>query len=81
VTDEFADAKQKLTDLVAEIDPAVSIVIPARPTLDAFRISLTKGSNRRFISLSEDDMLDLVESASAETNTRAMLTAEIGALG
>ena len=80
MSDEFADAKRKLTDLVAAIDPAVTVVIPERSTLDAFRISLTKGPHRRFISLTEDDMLDLVESDEAAARTRAMLAAEIAAL-
>ena len=80
MSDEFADPKRILTELVTAIDPAVTVVIPERSTLDAFRISLTKGQHRRFISLSEDDMLDLVESAAAVERTRTMLAAEIAAL-
>jgi hypothetical protein len=81
MSDEFADAKEQLIAIVATIDPAVSVVIPTRATEDAFRISLTKGASRRFISLSEDDMLDLVESTSAAARIRDTLAKEIGALG
>jgi len=54
--DEFTPAKQRFIDLVHEIDPDVVVVIPERATQDAFRISLTLGSNRRFVTVSEDDI-------------------------
>ena len=54
MADEFAPAKQRFIDLVHEIDPDVSVVIPERATQDAFRISLTRGSNRRFMTITED---------------------------
>lgn len=81
MSDEFGDAKEQLIALVAAIDPAVSVVIPTRATEDAFRISLTKGANRRFISLSEDEMLDLLEVPAAASRVKAMLAMEIAALG
>ena len=81
MSDEFADAKEQLIAIVATIDPTVNVVIPTRATEDAFRISLSKGPHRRFISLSEDDMLDLVESTGAATRIRAALAKEIAELG
>lgn len=78
--DEFAPAKQRFIDLVHEIDPDVVVVIPERATQDAFRISLTLGSNRRFVTISEDDMLDLVEDERAAAKMHAMLRGEIGGL-
>ncbi len=80
MADEFAPAKQRFLDLVHEIDPDVSVVIPERSTQDAFRISLTRGSSRRFLTLSEDEMLDLIEDAPAAARMHARLRGEIAGL-
>jgi hypothetical protein len=80
MADEFAPAKQRFLDLVHEIDPDVSVVIPERSTQDAFRISLTRGSSRRFLTLSEDEMLDLIEDAQAAARMHARLRGEIAGL-
>lgn len=80
MADEFASAKQRFLDLVHEIDPDVSVVIPERSTQDAFRISLTRGSSRRFLTLSEDEMLDLIEDAQAAARMHARLRGEIAGL-
>jgi hypothetical protein len=52
--------KQKLLELVKAIDPEVSVVIPTASTNSLFLISLTKGNARKFITISEDDLIDLV---------------------
>ena len=80
MSDEFASAKRRFVDLVHEIDPDVTVVIPERPTQDAFRISLTRGGNRRFLTISEDDMLDLDEDERAAAKMHATLRAEIAHL-
>ena len=59
--DEVEVGKQAFIELVHEMDPQVQIVIPTRPTSDHFLISLTKGKGREFLSVSEGDILDLVE--------------------
>jgi hypothetical protein len=78
--DEFTPAKQRFVDLVHEIDPDVVVVIPERSTQDAFRISLTLGSNRRFVTISEDELLDLIEDERAAAKMHAMLRGEIAGL-
>jgi hypothetical protein len=80
MADEFAPAKQRFLDLVREIDADVTVVIPERATQDAFRISLTRGSNRRFLTISEDDMLDLGEDERAAAKMHAKLRGEIAAI-
>jgi hypothetical protein len=80
MADEFADAKARFVALVHEIDPDVSVVIPERSTQDAFRISLTRAGNRRFMTVSEDDMLDLVEDERAVARMHAKLRQEVAAL-
>ena len=78
--DEFAPAKQRFLALVHAIDPEVSVVIPERSTQNAFRISLTRGSKRRFVTISEDEMLDLVEDERAAARMHAVLRGEAAAL-
>ena len=80
MSDEFAPAKTRFVALVHEIDPDVVVVIPERSTQDAFRISLTRGPHRRFLTVSEDDMLDLVEDESAAAKMHATLRQEIALL-
>jgi len=77
MADEFAAAKQRFVALVHEIDPDVMVVIPERSTQDVFRISLTRGSTRRFLTISEDDMLDLIEDEHAAAKMHAKLRGEV----
>jgi len=78
--DEFAAAKQRFIAIAHEIDPEVVVVIPERSTQDAFRISLTRGAHRRFLTLSEDELLDLVEDAQATAKMHATLRRELAQL-
>jgi hypothetical protein len=80
VDDEFGEAKRRFIALVHEIDSDVAVVIPERSTQDAFRISLTRGANRRFMTVSEDDMLDIVEDERAAKKMHAQLRMEVSAL-
>jgi hypothetical protein len=57
--DEWAEGKQKFLDLVQQVDHDVDVVIPTKPTNSMFLISLTKGKNRKFITVPEDDIIDL----------------------
>ena len=59
--DEFEDGKKKFLEAVKSIDGAVEIVIPVTPSRGNFLISLSKGGGRKFISIAEDDMLDIPE--------------------
>jgi hypothetical protein len=61
--DEWELGKQKFVELVHSIDPSVQTVIPTKPTNSMFLISLTKGPNRKFITLPEDDVIDLPDDA------------------
>jgi hypothetical protein len=61
--DEVEAGKQAFIKLVQELDPQVQIVIPTRATSDHFLISLTKSKAREFISVSEGDLIDMVEMA------------------
>ncbi len=61
--DELEAGKQKFLSLVKGIDAAVQVVIPVTPSNSMFLISLTKGANRKFITVPEDDVLDLPNEA------------------
>jgi hypothetical protein len=61
--DEWEEGKQKFLEVVHGINGAVEVVIPTKPTNSMFLISLTKGPNRKFITVSEDDIIDLPSEA------------------
>ena len=54
--DEMEEGKQKFLEVVKEIDETVQVVIPVTPSNSMFLISLTKGPNRKFITVPEDDI-------------------------
>ena len=78
--DELEAGKQKLRELVHSIDSAVEVVIPTTPSNSLFLISLTKGANRKFITVPEDDVLDLPSEEDILTKTNTMLKEAIGSL-
>jgi hypothetical protein len=65
--DEMEQGKQKFLELVKGIDQQVEVVIPVTPSNSMFLISLTKGANRKFITVPEDDIIDLPNEASIFT--------------
>jgi hypothetical protein len=62
--DEMEEGKQKFLEMVKGIDQLVQVVIPVTPSNSMFLISLTKGANRKFITVPEDDIIDLPNEAS-----------------
>lgn len=60
---EFDGGKEKFLQLVKSIDPAVEVVMPVTPSRGIFLISFTKAGQRKFLTVSEDDILDLPEDA------------------
>lgn len=60
-SEEFEVGKQAFIDLVNSLDRGVELVIPVTPSRGNFLISLTKGKARKFISVNEDDLIDLPE--------------------
>lgn len=57
--DETEAGTKKFHELVKGLDAAVHAVVPVKPTNSMFLISLTKGPNRKFITIPEDDIIDL----------------------
>ena len=57
--DEIEEGKRKFLEVVGSVDAAVQVVIPVTPSNSMFLISLTKGQNRKFITVPEDDIIDL----------------------
>jgi hypothetical protein len=78
--DEFEEGKQKFLELVTVLDGTVEVVIPTTPSQSLFKISLSKGVNRTYITVHEDDILDLPEVSSVQEKTTALLQETIGAL-
>lgn len=78
--DEWEDGKQKFLELVKGVDQGVEVVIPTKPTNSMFLISLTKGANRKFITVSEDDIIDLPEDAGIRTKVTKTLQDAVSTL-
>lgn len=60
---EFDEGKEKFLQVVKSIDPSVEVVMPVTPSRGIFLISFTKAGQRKFLTVSEDDILDLPEDA------------------
>jgi len=78
--DELEAGKQKFLEVINEIDSAVEVVIPTAPSNSQFLISLTKGPNRKFIMVAEDDILDIPTEDDILAKVTSMLKEEISAL-
>ncbi|MBH0208095.1 MAG: hypothetical protein HP495_06190 [Nitrospira sp.] len=66
--------------MVRGVDQSVQTVIPVTPSNSLFLISLTKGPNRKFITVSEDDLIDLPHEASIEVKITKLITEVVSAL-
>lgn len=78
--DETEAGKQKFLEVVKGVDQSVQVVIPVTPSNSLFLISLTKGANRKFITVSEDDVIDLPHEASIEGKITKMIKEVVAAL-
>ncbi len=78
--DEWGEGKEKFLEVVKGLDSAVEVVIPTKPTNSMFLISLTRGSNRKFITVSEDDIVDLPDDAGIRAKVTKTLQDAMGAL-
>jgi hypothetical protein len=78
--DEMEDGKQKFLGLVRDLDSSVQVVIPVTPSNSLFLISLTKGANRKFITIPEDDIMDLPNEDDIRTKVTKILKDAIATL-
>jgi len=78
--DEIEEGKQAFLELVKSVDAAVQVVIPVTPSNSMFLSSLTKGPNRKFITVSEDDIIDLPNEHSISTKVTKIVKDAVGAL-
>ena len=78
--DELEAGKQKFLEVVKSLNSEVEVVIPTTPSNSLFLISLTKGPNRKFITVPEDDILDLPNEEDILKKTTTMLQEAIGSL-
>lgn len=78
--DEIEEGKQKFLEVVKGMDDAVDVVIPATPSNSMFLISLTKGANRKFITVPEDDIIDLPNDASVRSKVTKTVKDALAAL-
>jgi hypothetical protein len=79
--DEWDEGKKRLTDLVRDQASEVTVVIPTRPTGGMFLIALARGKAKKFVSVSEDDLIDLVDDHAVETEVMTKLNGALRELG
>jgi hypothetical protein len=77
---EFDEGKEKFLQLVKSIDPSVEVVIPVTPSRGMFLISLTKAGQRKFLTVSEEDILDLPEDSHILKNVTSEVQSTIAAM-
>ena len=70
---ELEEGKQLFLELVQKIYASVQVVIPTTPSTSVFLISLTKAPNRKFITVTEDDILDLPNEAGVREQVSSMV--------
>lgn len=78
--DEFEQGKQKFLEIVQGVDGAVQVVIPETSSNSVFLISLTKGANRKFITVQEDDIVDLPSELDIVTKVTKVVKDAVNAL-
>jgi len=78
--DEMEEGKAKFLEVVKGVDVSVHVVIPVTPSNSMFLISLTKGPNRKFITVPEDDIIDLPNEASILAKVTKTVRDAIGTL-
>ena len=77
---EFDEGKERFLEVVKGIDPSVEVVMPVTPSRGMFLISLTKAGQRKFLTVSEDDILDLPEDAGILKKVTGEVQSSIAAL-
>jgi hypothetical protein len=56
------------------------VVIPVTPSNSMFLISLSKGGNRKFITIPEDDIIDLANEADIRAKVTKVVRTAVGTL-
>ena len=78
--EEFDEGKEKFVQVVKSLDPSVEVVIPVTPSRGMFLVSLTKSGQRKFLTVSEEDILDLPEDADILKKVTSEVQSTIAAL-
>jgi hypothetical protein len=80
MSEEFEDGKRKFLEVVKAIDEVVEVVIPVTPSRGNFLISLTKDKARKFLTVNEDDIIDLPQDDEILKKVTGEIKATIAAL-
>jgi len=78
--DEIEAGIKKFHELIKGLDAAVHAVVPVKSTNSMFLISLTKGPNRKFITIPEDDIIDLPNEADILAKVTKVVKDAVGTL-
>jgi hypothetical protein len=80
VAEDIDAGKTALLALIAQLDADVQVVIPVRATNDRYLIALSKGKTREFISIAEDDLLDVEREPAVRREVEATVRAGLAKL-
>ncbi len=81
IESEVEQGKAAFIELVRGMDPDVQCVIPTVSSNNLFLIGLAKGKTKQFLSLSEDDVLDLPANADVREEVVAKIRKALAGLG
>lgn len=76
--DEIEAGKAAFMALLAEVNPEAGAVIPTRASDDRFLIALTLAGRRVFITVAEDDLIDLPEDPDVAAMVRTRVREALG---
>jgi len=77
---EWDEGKAHFLQLVKDADGAVQVVIPVTPSQGMFLIALSKGPSRKFITVPEDDLIDLPTEADIQAKVGKIVKDAVGGL-
>ncbi|MDH4228420.1 MAG: hypothetical protein OEW11_01585 [Nitrospirota bacterium] len=78
--DDIEAGKAAFNRLLAEVAPGAQAVIPVRATDDRFLIALSRGGGRVFVTVAEDDLLDLEQDDRVTAEVRASVVKAVAGL-
>lgn len=78
--DEIEAGRAKFLEVLKKIDPKAEGVIPTRSTNNNFLISLAKGGARKFITVTEDDLIDMVDDDLIREGVEAQIEEALAAM-
>lgn len=79
--DELEAGKAAFLKLLADVAPGAQAVIPSAATQDNFLIAVSTAAGRAFLTVAEDDLIDLVDDPDIVAEVRARIGEAVAKIG